>query len=138
MNKDKVLEQLSELMDFVEDVNHFTCLTKEQLHWLFYCICVKDENGKWRDLLYGNHYDVVFRYDEIYIIVKSPLFFDTKYAGRIVSSDKPTPFKKEYLVKSDLSFMQEQIKEYIVFPKYTGYASVLNGDSKNLSKVFKK
>lgn len=104
------------------DIEYKVGLTAEQLHWLLYYMCVKDNNGYWHGLTYIE-YQVIFDKGRIWIKLDSPLY-DEK--GKVI------PFKEKYLVKSDLDFEQITVSEKIIFPKYTGYEAVLNGKAQEI------
>lgn len=125
MNKDLTIEQVTKLIDLAELVLDWTGLSEDDLRWLFYYLCVKDENGKWRGLSYGNHYSVVFEEERIYIeITDVPLFFDTKKPGLVSEGDKPTSFKKRYCIKNGVR--DSDLGSYVIIPRYTGYEKELN------------
>ena len=125
MNKDLTIGKVTKLIDLAELVLDWTGLSEDDLRWLFYYLCVKDENGKWRGLSYGNHYNVVFEEERIYIeIIDVPLFFDTKKPGIISEGDKPTLFKKRYCIKNGIN--DSDLGSYVIIPRYTGYERELN------------
>lgn len=125
MNKDLTIEKARNLICLAESILDWTGLSEEDLHWLFYYICVKDEKGKWRGLSYGNHYSVVFEGESIYIkITDIPLFFDTKIPGLVSDGDKSTPFKKSYCIKNGIK--DSDLGSYVIIPRYTGYERELN------------
>jgi hypothetical protein len=118
--KNNTIEQLESLVYDFEDILYTLGLTSEQLHWLFYYMCVKDDSGRWHGLDYCN-YKVIFDGDRIWIELDNPLY--TTY------NRKTIPFKDKYLVKGAFPSEQENVSEYVIFPKYTGYEKVLNGEA---------